>query len=230
MKGEKDKKRRSNYDPKKSWYHDRYLVSLVQRNLLFVFCVLCFLCLIFSLIVIKSIVEKNSIEPYIVEVSDSSLLPVTVLTKDVVKYSQENPLVVEYFMTKYINARESYYFTSYSYNYDTVVRVMSIGAVYTAFKKFVNDPSKSVVPTLGRYGSVDVSIKQVVPKIKDNTFIFRISKKTIADNRVSSPTNYQITLRYSFDQSSMNYDDAMINPLGIKVNFYEILDERNLAN
>jgi len=213
----------------KTWYSDRYFISLVQRNFLFVFCVICFVALITSLIVIKVMIEKNSIEPYLVEISDNSLLPVSVSTKDVKTYANANPIVIEYFLTKYIKAREGYTFSTYNYDYNTVARVLSNTAVFLAFDKLVKDKATSPVNTLARDGYVEVNIRQVVAKVKDNTFIFRINKKVYAYQKVIADRNYQITMRYDFDTSTLSYEDAMINPLGIRVGYYEILDERNIA-
>jgi type IV secretion system protein VirB8 len=214
----------------KNWYSDRYFISIVQRNFLFVFCVICFVALITSLIVIKVMIEKNSIEPYLVEVSENSLIPVSIATQNVKSYSNANPIVLEYFLTRYIKARESYYFNTYNYDYNTVTKVFSNPQIFDSFLLAVKDKTSGPMASLGRDGYIDVFVRQVVAKIKDNTFIFRINKKIYSYQKVIADRNYQITIRYDFSTTSMNYEDAMINPLGIKVTYYEILDERNIAD
>ena len=214
----------------KNWYSDRYFISLVQRNFLFVFCVICFISLITSLVVIKVMIEKNSIEPYLVEVSENSLLPVSVSTQSVKSYGNANPIVIEYFLTKYIKARESYNFSTYNYDYNSVTKIFSSPEVFSSFSEVIKDKDKSPITTLGRDGFIDVFIRQVVAKVKDGTFIFRINKKVVSYQKVVADRNYQITIRYEFDTSNMNYEESMINPLGITVKYYEILDERNIAD
>jgi type IV secretion system protein VirB8 len=213
-----------------SWYTDRYFISLVQRNFLFIFCLACFTALIASLLVIKVMIEKNSIEPYIIEVSDSSLIPTSVSTQSIKSYSDANPLVIEHFLTQYVKKRETYDPLSYSYDYNVVVKTLSSDQVYGQFLASMRDEKMSPIMLIGKNGRIDTVIKQVVPKIKNNTFIFRISKVPSGQGADKGPKNYQVTMKYDFNTSGMSYEDSMINPLGIKINNYEILDERSLSD
>ncbi len=214
-----------------SWYTDRYFISLVQRNFLFIFCLACFVALIASLLVIKVMIEKNSIEPYVIEVSDASLIPTHISTESVKTYAEANPIVIEHFVTHYVKRRETYDPASYNYDYNVVVKTFSADQIFGQFLSEMKDEKTSPIVTLGKNGKTDVIIKQVVPKIKSNTFIFRISKVTAASQGATQVVkNYQVTLKYDFNTTNMSYDDSMINPLGLKITNYEILDERTLAD
>jgi type IV secretion system protein VirB8 len=180
---------------------------------------------------IKTIIEKNSIEPYIIKVEDPNDVPVAVSVQDISAYVASNKLVLEHFLSKYIKARESYDPDSYKYDYGSVVAAMSSPEVYAAFKGvYLNDKDLSPIKKIGQFGRIEVNIQQVVARENANAFIFRIAKNIYSYNNLTDTQFYQITVNYRFDTSNMSYAASMVNPLGIKVFKYEVLSEKNINN
>jgi type IV secretory pathway component VirB8 len=207
----------------RSWYQDKAFAITAQRNTLFVFCIILFASVIFSLVAIKAIVEKKGVEPYVVRVSDQDQIPISVNITDVLKYVNTNQQVVEYFLIQYVNLRESYNFYTYNYDYNFVVKRMSAKDVY---KDFLEQATSQVINPLGRTGSVDIIIKQMSIDAKAGMAIIRISKRLTQNGSVRSILNYQIKMRYNFNTFGLSYSDIILNPLGLQVVFYEISQEK----
>ncbi len=81
----------------RSWYKDKAFGIIIQRNILFIISIILFASVILSLMVIKSIVEKQAIEPYVIKVSDQDQIPISVNMNSVISYANVNQGVVEYF-------------------------------------------------------------------------------------------------------------------------------------
>ena len=208
----------------RGWYEDKAFGITVQRNVLFIICILLFVAVIISLTAIKSIVEKQSIEPYVIKVSDQDQIPISVNMNSVINYANINQGVVEYFLIQYINLREGYNFSTYKYDYNNVVKRMSSDQVYNEFWNNVNS-QEGLINTIGRNGSVDVTIKQLIPDTKNNIVIMRIAKRLTVNGSVKSISNFQIKMHYIFNTTGLSYRDIVLNPLGIKVDFYETTEE-----
>ena len=125
----------------RSWYQDKAFGITIQRNILFIISVILFASVIISLMAIKSIVEKQAIEPYVIKVSDQDQIPISVNMNSVISYANANQGVVEYFLIQYVNLREGYSFSTYKYDYTNVVKRMSTNEILQ------NSGMKSILKT-----------------------------------------------------------------------------------
>lgn len=214
----------------KSWYKDKSFALTVQRNVLLIISILLFISIIISLITIKTIVEKRSVEPYVIKVSKQEQIPVSVSIESVRNFTSAQAGVLEYFLVNYIVARESYNFATYVHDYFTLVKRMSTGAVFQSFETSVNDPLNGVLKTLGKISTMDVTIKQIALESKNNIIVVRISKRIIRNGDVKSVTHYKIKMHYMLDVSNLSYKDIVLNPLGLKIDFYEVIEEKAIAS
>ena len=215
----------------KSWYSDKHGMITTQRNLLFATCIIMFIAVIVALATIKFMIEKNAIEPYVIRVSKTDVIPTSVPMDSVKTYADANQSVIEYFITQYVKARESYSAELYNYNYNTVVNSMSTRKVYGQFyNAVVRDQQNSPIIRLNTRGEMDVIIKQVTSEIKNHITTFRIAKRVFIDGTITSVTHYQIKIHYIFDTLNLTYKDITINPLGIKVDAYDMVEEKTIVN
>jgi type IV secretory pathway component VirB8 len=212
----------------KSWYRDKCFSLSVQRNILLIVCLILFVSVVGALVVIKTIVEKKSVEPYVIKISKHEQIPVSVNIESIKKYASTNQLVLEYFLLNYIRVRESYNHETYKFDYNTFVRSMSTPAVFRVFWNQVNDTLTGVISNMGQKGRVETNFKQIAFESRNNVAIIRISKNLIIEGNLKSVSHQSIKIHYIFDTASMNYRDVFLNPLGIKIDFYEVTDEKVL--
>jgi type IV secretion system protein VirB8 len=223
------KQRKSNI-PVKSWYQDKAFGIAMQRNILLVISIFLFFGIIAALVTIKTIVEKKAVEPYVIKVSKQDQIPVSVNIESVKNYISANQGVLDYFLLEYIRARESYNFETYIFDYNTLVKKMSTSLVFKPFWDNVNDATNGVIANLGRLGKIDIVVKQIALESRNNIIVVRIAKRLIRNGDVKQISHYKIKMHYLFDTSNLTYKDIVLNPLGIKIDFYEVFEEKALVN
>lgn len=210
-----------------NWYADRYQASLVQRNLLFTLCALSVIAVIASLVVVRTIIAKNNIKPYILKEHPETGVLVHVKTEDVMEYTSAKPVIIEYFLSNYVKYRESYDKDTYEYNYGILVKAMSDTTTYAIFSQGLNNPETSPITNQSKYGSIEVSVNQVIPYNNPFVYSFRISKTSVSG--ASRTTKYyKADIKYKIDTADLTYSQTLINPLGIKVTAYRLTQEKRL--
>lgn len=214
----------------KSWYQDKSFNISLQRNILAITSVVLFLGVILSLVTIKAIVEKKAIEPYVIKVSKQDQIPISVDMQSVKQYAAANQGVLEYFLIQYITSRESYNFETYLHDYNAVVRRMSTYEVFRPFWENVNNQADGIIKTVGKNGKIDIVIKQIALEPNNNIVVIRMAKRLILNGRVSQINHFKIKMHYLFDTSNLTYKDIVLNPLGLKIDFYEAVEERAIVN
>lgn len=215
---------------KSSWDKDRNAFIAMQRNFFVLLALISMGGVIVSMIVIKSMVEKNAIEPYVISVNTADKMPVAVNSQSVRNYATANPVVIEFFLIKYIKSREGYEFATYNYDYNTVAKNMSTYGVYQQFRKAVlNDDKNNPVKIFGKDGRVEVVIKQVTHMEKSQIATVRIAKKVWIGDNVRTVLNYSIKLHYTMETANLKVSDIEINPLGIIVDTYEVTEEKTIV-
>ena len=107
-----------------SWYQDRYESILVQRNLMFIFALGCIIATILAIFFIGKISLSKTIEPMVIEVEESSGITNIVNPNQNRRWTQSKALN-QYFIIKYLRARETYNIATYLNDYNLVVRLMS---------------------------------------------------------------------------------------------------------
>lgn len=210
----------------KSWYKDKHFALTVQRNILLITSILLFISVIFALMAIKAIVEKKSVEPYVIKVSKLEQIPVAVNIESIRNFVSAQAGVLEFFLISYITSRESYNVETYPHDYNTVVKRMSSADVYNSFWNNVSDQATGVIAKLNKTAKADIVIKQIALESKSNIVVVRIARRIIQNGNVKSIQHYKIKMHYLFDVSNLTYKDIIINPLGIKVDFYEVVEEK----
>jgi type IV secretory pathway component VirB8 len=214
----------------RNWYQDKAFGITLQRNILFIISIILFASVIFSLVTIKSIVEKNSVEPYVIKVSKQDQIPVSIDIESIRQFASANQGVVEYFLLLYVRSKESYNFETYPHDYNTVVKRMSANSVFNPFWAEVNAQEGGIINTLGKNGKIDIVIKQLALESRNNIAVIRIAKRLIQNGNIKQVNHFKIKMHYLFDTSNLSYKDIVLNPLGLKVDFYEMIEEKAFVN
>lgn len=205
------------------WYKDRYYFAVVQRNVLLLLLLISLGCIFFGLIYINLISQKKTIEPFVVEIDERTGIP-TVVNQVSKKQYTANNIIVEYFLYRYVLARESYDYKDFNYKYYTVVRLLSSPKVFRSFYTSVNIRNDNSPYNL--YGRN----VRLVPKIRSILNIsggkqIRIIVQHIKNNAIIKEEKKIIFLRYRFIELNLSLDARLVNPLGFQVTEYKIEDE-----
>lgn len=215
---------------KSGWDKDRNSFIAIQRNFFILLSLISLLGLIVAMVVIKSMVEKNAIEPYVISVNTADKMPIAINSQSVKDYARANPAVTEFFLIKYIKSREGYDFGTYNYDYNTVAKTMSTYDIYQQFRKTViNDEKNNPAKLFGKDGRIEVVIKQITHMEKSQIATVRISKKVYVGQNVRTVMNYQIKVHYTMETANLKVSDIEINPLGIIIDTYDVTEEKTIV-
>lgn len=216
----KKKQDSANAAGKKNWYKDRYQYVVVQRNWLALFAMLALIVALATTIVLYELVPLKTVEPFVIQVDDR-----TGFTQIVKPYTAKeinaNEAVKEYFLVKYIRAREGYSPTTASENYRNVVRLLSSQPIYRIFSRNVSARNpQSPLNVFGQHTKRNVEFKSIT-YLKPNEVLVRIKTYTekISDDS-SDVSHYVIRLKFDFAELTLLQWERYINPLGFIVTEY----------
>ncbi len=214
---------------KNDWLKDKTSLVALQRNFFVIVSIVSIFGLIIAMITIKSLVEKNAIEPYVISVNTKDNMPVHIKSQSTAEYKDANPQVLEYFITNYIRAREGYSFYTYKYDYKRIVKPMSSPAVYQLFKDTtIDDEKNNPVTMFGEIGRVEVVFKQITHDKQNNIMTVRFAKKIFKSETLDSILNFQVKIHYNINAENIKASDTEINPLGITIDLYSIIEEKTI--
>jgi len=212
----------------RGWYEDRYQSLIVQRNLFFLLTALCIIFITISVVVLKGIVSQKRIEPMVIEVEDSSGI-ISLVNPNLNRDWTASKTINQYFLIKYLRARETYNAASYLYDYNTIVRLLSSSTVYRQFNETINNPSLSPISKYGANNTTELEIRSILflknPSGSGQTAQIRF---TVTEKQGSKlKYNKILSIVWDYIEMHLNFDDMMINPLGFQVQFYTVTDDVN---
>ena len=213
---------------KNDWHKDHNAFVAMQRNFFVMLSIVSMLGVIFAMIVIKSMVEKNAIEPYVISVNNADKMPIAIPSQSVKEYASANVPVIEYFIVKYIKSREGYDFATFKSETITTTRVMSTSEVYQTFRKFVINNEKNNPEVLfGQDSRVEVVIKNIAHNPKESIANIRLAKKVNSSfGEEKAISHFQVKLHYKLETNEMTAGEMQINPLGFQVDSYTLTEEK----
>ncbi len=213
---------------KSDWNKDHNAFVAMQRNFFVLLSIGSMVGVVFAMIVIKSMVEKNAIEPYVISVNNADKMPVAISSQSVKEYTSANDPVIEYFMVKYLKAREGYDFATFKYETTSTTRIMSTPEVYQSFRRAVVLNEKNNPEILfGQDSRVDVVIKNIAHNPKESIANIRFAKKVNSTfGEAKSIAHFQVKIHYVLDTNELTAGEVQINPLGFKVDSYTLTEEK----
>ncbi|RST65971.1 virB8 family protein [Candidatus Aquarickettsia rohweri] len=209
----------------KNWKDDKFQSAIVQRNLLLIGLLLCFILILVALSTIRYLKNTQSIDPFVIEIEEKSGVPTVVKPLSIETYSA-NESIKRYFVMKYIRAREEYYSETFNRNFNDVVRVLSSSSVYYSDyrNKFgYNNPSSPY----NLYGSGSyrtVGLKSIIFP-SDTSAQIRIN--LTVSGQINMVMNKIIYMEFDYFNLNMSEQDRLINPLGFQVTLFRMNDENS---
>lgn len=211
----------------RTWYADRYNSILIQRNFMVIVTVVSIAAVIISVLVVAQITSQKEIEPFVIQVEDRSGLTKVIrpLNK---RYLNSNEAMNRYFVAKYIQARESYFFPIHDTN-RAIVRLYSASPVYKKYLWTVNPNNETSPVRWAEQGQREIKIVSLLSKetsvgYSGSTYQVRFIVTDTLPNQVLSAVKVA-TLRFDYIDMKLTAAERYTNPVGFQVMDYQVTDE-----
>lgn len=208
----------------KSWYSNRYQLVVIQRNILSLFALFAMVAVAISIIFVKQVTTKKSLEPFVIEIEDKTGIPVVVDQLKESNFTADMSLK-RYFLFSFIEAVEGYNPATYREDYNKAI-LFSAPNVFKQFRYRISKNSeKSPVSKLGKKGMLVVRLKSI-QFLNPNTAQVRINIQ--AKGRTSGFQKSRDMIAYvefKFANLNLTAKERFVNPIGFQVVKYSIDDE-----
>lgn len=225
---QKEKKQKPHHDV--NWYKDKYQSVIVLRNWMFLITVLCLMAILVMTAGAFYFVPLKSVEPFVIQIDERTGATEVVASKDYKKYTADD-MLIKYFATRYMQARESYNYRLSPFDYEYVVRLNSSVDVYNIFKREVDklNPT-SPYNIFGTKAEKTVNLTSFSFSSKDSKQGERdiiANMQVIEQSYIQGRTVnvYNITVRMTAlfkNDYSLSDQERLINPLGFVVTSYRV--------
>lgn len=211
----------------KNWYSDRYQYVLVQRNILAFITLAALGAAAFLSVAISQMAPLKSVKPFVIQVDDKT--GITQVVSDESKQElQANEVLKRYFVIKYVNFREGYdaSFAQTAYN---AVRLMSSRSVFDVYNEYMAAANPQ--------SPVNLYSNKVTKTVKFMSVVFL--EPDLAQARISvsyhgqgasgyKESQHVVLVRFKFARLELTQDERDVNPLGFRVEAYQVVQESGL--
>ncbi|GAB4171124.1 MAG: virB8 family protein [Rickettsiaceae bacterium] len=205
----------------RNWYEERYDTIIVQRNLLFLL-LLILLCLsIVAIGAVAYVINAKRFDPFVIQIDDT-----TGMAKVVNPVSSSvlsgNEALAQYFIKKYVTARETYNPVDFNTEAQKVVRLLSSNSIYWDYRGYLRN--EEVNPSI-KYGQKNTTFLLVKSwsKLADNKYIMRFSINETAGAR--KVFNKIAVVEFQYVPMELTESDKDVNPIGFQVTGYRVDDD-----
>ncbi len=205
----------------RNWYEERYENITVQRNLLFVLLLILLVLSIVSVGVIAYVINTKKFDPFVIQIDD-----MTGIAKIVNPISSTvlsgNEALAQYFIKKYIIARETYNPVDFTTEARKVVRLLSSNSIYWDYRGYIKN--EAVDPSV-KYGQKNTTYLVVKSwsKLSDNKYIMRFSINETAG--AMKVFNKIAVVEFKYLPMELTESDKDVNPVGFQVTGYRVDDD-----
>ena len=219
---------KKNYRSSQDWYKNRYIILILQRNILFILALILTACLFFSTIFINYISNNKSLEPYVIEVEKMTGIP-RVIKVDEIKQITEDRVIKKYFITNLIKSLFFYIDPGSSTNlqryqmekHDDFIKYFASKKIRSFFIREKKKLAKDKVH------SVDMKVKTIqFPKGTKNIVKIRLLRTLKYINGNVKNLNELLEISFTIDHKLLTTEEQKEqNPIGFIANEYSITEE-----
>ena len=205
----------------RNWYEERFDNITVQRNLLFIL-LLVLLCLsIVSIGVVAYVINTKRFDPFVIQIDDTTGMA-KIVNPINSKILNGNEALAQYFIKKYVVARETYNPVDFTTLAKKTVRLLSANSIYWEYRGYLRN--EEVNPAI-KYGQKNTTFLVVKSwsKLSDNKYILRFSTNETAQAR--RVYNKIAVVEFKYIPMELTEKDKDINPLGFQVTGYRVDDD-----
>jgi type IV secretion system protein VirB8 len=213
--------RESDFD----WFSDRYQALVVQRNISIFLLIIAIFCITCTGISLAVITNSKTIEPFVIEIEKKQGLVTYIDNNQKMREYTQDEILRNYFIKRYVEARETFDTKNYDYFYHKVVKTMSTDQVYRQFLSVLRSSSKeNPVNLLANNEISQVTITSITP-IKTKVLQVRFVVEGRFSNGSTLRSNRIAILEYNYFNVEIEEAKRYINPLGFVVTSYKASDE-----
>ncbi len=208
---------------KSEWQVERYANIVSQRNLFIVLIILAIISITVSVIAIVHVVNSKRIDPFVIQIDDSTGAAsiVNPLNSEILS---GNDALARYFIKKYINARETYNPVDFETAARKYIRLTSTDPVYYAYYRFISDKTNDPRAIYG-LNNVTYMRTKSWSKLDRNKYICRFSiHQTLGEMKVF---NKIAIVEIDYVPMQLSDIDTDINPVGFQVKNYRVDDDNS---
>ncbi len=205
----------------RNWYEERFDNITVQRNLLFIL-LLVLLCLsIVSIGVVAYVINTKRFDPFVIQIDDTTGMA-KIVNPINSKILNGNEALAQYFIKKYVVARETYNPVDFTTLAKKTVRLLSANSIYWEYRGFLRNEEVNPAIKYGQKNTTFLIVKSW-SKLNDNKYILRFSINETAQAR--KVYNKIAVVEFKYIPMELTEKDKDINPLGFQVTGYRVDDD-----
>lgn len=202
----------------------RYLIEKSNKRAWLIAFVSIFIAIL-SIVAVVLLTPLKTIEPYVIRVDNTTGM-VDILTMLNEKEITENEALDKYFISRYVKAREGYYYDLLNQDY-LLTQLMSSEKVANEYRAlYEGENARDQI--LKNSNEVQVNILSIVlgesNGVKTSTIRANIITKNL-NTRGTTQVTKVITLSYEYVLAKASEENRILNPLGFKVLTYRIDNE-----
>jgi type IV secretion system protein VirB8 len=205
----------------RNWYEERFDNITVQRNLLFILLIVLLCLSIISIGVIAYVINTKRFDPFVIQIDDT-----TGMAKVVNPINSQvlngNEALAQYFIKKYVVARETYNPVDFTTLANKTVRLLSANSIYWDYRGYLRNDELNPSIKYGQKNTTFLIVKSW-SKLSDNKYILRFSINETAQAR--RVYNKIAVVEFQDVPMEVIEEDKDINPLGFQVTGYRVDDD-----
>jgi len=202
----------------RNWYQERYDNIIVQRNLLFLL-LLVLVCLsVVSVASVAYVVNTKEFDPFVIQIDDTTGAAqiVNPTSSNVIS---GNEALAQYFIKRYITARETYNPVDFDKGAKKIVRLLSTSRIYWAYRGYLRNPDVNPQIRYGQKNTTYLTVKSW-SKLSDTKYIMRFSiNETGGARRVFHKI---AVVEFQYIPIEITESDKDINPIGFQITEYRV--------
>jgi type IV secretion system protein VirB8 len=207
----------------RSWYEERYETTLIQRNLLAIFAVICAIVVVLSVISVTKIATSKKFDPFVIQVEESTGLARVVTQANTDALSMDDSLT-RYFIKRYLIARETYNPVDFGKQATTVIKLLSSGPIFWGYRIYINNKENDPSVRYGQNNSTYLKIRSW-SKIEDKKYIVRF---VVHENSGEGKSYNKIAIiEYDYVAMELKEAERDINPVGFQITGYRVDDDNS---
>ncbi len=207
----------------RNWYEERFENITVQRNLLFVL-LLVLLCLsIVSVAVVAYVVNTKRFDPFVIQIDDTTGM-VKVVNPINSSVLSGNDSLAQYFIKRYVIARETYNPVDFETEAMKTVRLLSSSSIYWSYRGYLKSNEVNPVIKYGQKNTTFLIVKSW-SKLGEKKFMLRFSINETAGNRMVF--NKIAIVEFDYLPMELADGDRDTNPIGFQVTGYRVDDDNS---
>jgi type IV secretion system protein VirB8 len=207
-----------------NWLHDRYKAATMQRNLMVFLNILALLGILFSTVTATKVIKSKSLDPFVIEIDKKTGI-VTLVDQSKIKLFTPDESINNFFLVKYLRARELFDPRNYRLMYYKDVRLMSDEKVYRTFLRILRaDNSQNPMSAYANNVSSSMTVRSL-QYLQPNTVQVRFTVEAELPSGRSIVRNRIAIIGFKYVSTKLSEEDRYINPLGFTVVSYNSSDE-----